>query len=105
MKVMDFRHITPCGECCIGCLKKENGFCKGCIETSGKCEEWTGSGGCPIYLCANKHNVKFCGLCLEFPCEFLVKKVTWNKVIVKHLAKLAEEYKNIGGLSDDKDDR
>ncbi|WP_442871707.1 DUF3795 domain-containing protein [Anaerocolumna sp. MB42-C2] len=34
-------------------------ICKGCIETDGNCKEWSQSGGCPIYKCANKHNVSF----------------------------------------------
>jgi len=93
MRKMDFIHITPCGESCIGCMKKKNGLCRGCIETLGKCEEWTESKGCPIYLCSIKHNVRFCGLCPEFPCDWLVSKVTWNPDIVRYLTKLADEYK------------
>ena len=93
MRKKDFIHITPCGESCIRCMKKKNGFCKGCIETSGKCEEWTESKGCPIYQCSAKHNVRFCGLCPEFPCDWLVSKVTWYPDIVRYLTKLADEYR------------
>jgi len=93
MRKTDFIHITPCGESCIRCMKKKNGFCKGCIETSGKCEEWTESKGCPIYQCSAKHNVRFCGLCPEFPCDWLVSKVTWYPDIVRYLTKLADEYR------------
>ena len=31
--MMDFRHITPCGECCVGCPKKADGLCQGCGYT------------------------------------------------------------------------
>jgi len=65
----DFSKITACGECCVGCKKKEFGFCKGCIESEGNCKEWEKSGGCPIYKCAMKHNVQFCVLCLTYGCR------------------------------------
>ena len=89
---IDFEKITPCGERCSGCAKKESGFCQGCIESNGNCREWTESGGCPIYKCAAEHNVKFCGLCVEFPCDWLVEKVTWNKNIVADLTELKKRY-------------
>ena len=54
-KQIDFRMITPCGECCAGCLKKQDGFCQGCLESGGKCKEWEQSGGCPIFLCCVEH--------------------------------------------------
>ena len=94
MNHIDFTKITACGECCVGCKKKEEGICGGCIETDGQCKEWSQSGGCPIYLCARQHNIQFCGLCEEFPCEWLVNKVTWNPNIVQDLSKLAEIYIN-----------
>ena len=94
MKEVDFARVTACGECCTGCKKKAAGDCEGCIESGGYCKEWTGSGGCPIYLCAAKHTVQFCGLCNELPCKFLVEKVTWNKNVVKDLTVLANEYEN-----------
>jgi ribosomal protein S18 acetylase RimI-like enzyme len=89
---IDFSIITPCGECCIGCKKKENGFCEGCIESKGNCKEWKESKGCPIFKCAKNHNVQFCGLCNEFPCKWLIEKVTWNQNIVGDLKKLSEIY-------------
>lgn len=92
MENKDFTQITACGECCAGCQKKENGFCEGCIESDGHCKEWAGSKGCPIHKCAKQHGVSFCGLCSEFPCDWLVEKVTWNKNIVKDLTKLAQIY-------------
>ena len=92
MEEKDFTTITACGECCVGCKKKEEGLCSGCIETDGNCKEWAESGGCPIHKCARKHNVQFCGLCNEFPCQWLVQKITWNPNIVEHLTKLAKQY-------------
>ncbi len=89
---IDFTTITACGECCVGCKKKESGFCKGCIESDGHCEEWAQSKGCPIYQCAKEHNIQFCGLCLAFPCNWLTEKITWNPHITEHLAKLADLY-------------
>jgi hypothetical protein len=94
-KHIDFSKITACGECCYGCKKQEDGLCEGCIESDGHCKEWTQSKGCPIYKCAKKHKVQFCGLCFEFPCKWLVEKVTWNPNIVVDLTKLAKRYKEI----------
>ena len=31
----DFTTVTACGEFCIGCSKKKEGICPGCIETDG----------------------------------------------------------------------
>jgi len=92
MTNIDFSAITACGECCAGCRKNAEGFCGGCIETDGNCQEWAESGGCPIYKCAVRHNVSFCGLCGEFPCDWLVQKVTWNPRIVEDLTKLKNIY-------------
>ena len=93
MDIRDFSKITACGESCVDCSKKEEGFCQGCIETDGKCKEWEQSGGCPIYKCTKRHNVKFCGLCTEFPCEWLLSKITWKQNVVEELSILAKEYK------------
>ena len=90
---IDFTTITPCGECCVGCQKKEAGICQGCIESDGNCKEWTESGGCPIYKCAKEHQVQFCGLCSEFPCSWLSKTITWNPNIVEHQTSLSIAYK------------
>ncbi len=89
---IDFTTITACGECCVECKKKECGICKGCIESDGHCEEWTQSEVCPIHKCARKHKVQFCGLCKEFPCEWLVQKVVWRQNIVEELKGLADWY-------------
>lgn len=90
---IDFTTITACGECCIGCKKKEENQCLGCIESDGNCKEWEQSGGCPIYKCAKKHEVQFCGLCKEFPCDWLVKKITWRTNMVEELSELANQYR------------
>ena len=56
--MIDFRRITPCGECCEGCKKKADGLCHGCLETGGHCDEWAGSGVCPTYACCKEHAVR-----------------------------------------------
>lgn len=89
---IDFTKITACGECCVGCKKKESGLCKGCIESEGHCEEWVQSKGCPIYKCAKEHHVQFCGLCTEFPCDWLVEKIVWRTNVVEELTQLAHLY-------------
>ena len=35
----DFTTITACGECCVGCAKKKDGSCPGCIESDGRVPE------------------------------------------------------------------
>jgi len=89
----DFNTLTPCGECCVGCPKKASGFCAGCMESAGNCREWPESGGCPIFYCAARHGVPFCGLCAEFPCEWLPEKVSWNPHILTKQTALAAEYR------------
>ena len=89
----DFTTMTACGECCIGCSKKESGVCPGCIEAEGKVPEWAESGICKIYACCREHNTRFCFLCEDFPCENLPKMIFWNPDIVNHLSQLREEYK------------
>ncbi|MDD3193216.1 MAG: DUF3795 domain-containing protein [Oscillospiraceae bacterium] len=96
---VDFRTVTPCGECCVGCPKKRDGFCKGCIESGGRCKEWEASGGCPIFRCAMEHGVSFCGLCPDFPCAWLPKKASWNPRIVAELTDLARRYREQDPLS------
>ena len=92
MDNIDFTKITACGEYCVGCKKKEDGLCEGCIESDGHCKEWAQSKGCPIHKCAKQHKVQFCGLCHEFPCDWLIEKVTWNPNIVEDLTNLAKIY-------------
>jgi len=88
----DFTKITACGECCVGCKKKKEGLCQGCIESDGHCKEWAQSGQCPVHKCAREHGVQFCGLCIEFPCSELTKKIHWNPNIIEHLTDLAIAY-------------
>lgn len=90
---MDWTTVTACGECCVGCKKKENGICQGRIESDGHCVEWAQSDGCPIHKCAREHKVQFCGLCKEFPCEGLIQKIWWRKSIVEELTELANLYR------------
>ena len=89
---IDFTKITACGENCVGCKKKQEGVCQGCIESDGHCIEWTESDGCPIHKCAKKHQVQFCGLCEEFPCNWLREKIVWNPNAIDHLTQMAELY-------------
>ena len=93
MNSIDFTKTTACGECCVACKKKEEGLCEGCIESDGHCKEWAQSKGCPIHKCAKEHNVGFCGLCSDFPCEWLPQKVTWNPDIIEDLKKLVKLYR------------
>lgn len=47
MERIDFNVITPCGECCIGSKKKNEGFCQGCIESGGNDVDGKHSINCP----------------------------------------------------------
>lgn len=89
---IDFATITACGECCTGCEKRRASKCKGCIEADGYVPEWADSGRCKVHQCARKHNVQFCGICQEFPCEQLTSIIHWNPNIVEHLYELAKKY-------------
>lgn len=91
-KIKYFDSITPCGECCDDCQHKLSGDCKGCRETDGKCiKMW--SNGCEIYKCCLNHKVHFCGLCEEFPCQWLTAKIcSWNPKGIDNLRNLAEQY-------------
>ena len=88
----DFSTLTACGECCVGCSKKLNGSCPGCIEADGRVPEWAESGRCKIHACARDHGVQFCGLCELFPCEKLPAMIPWNADIIDHLSALRDEY-------------
>ena len=61
MENIDFNIITACGECCVGCKKKEEGLCEQCNESEGHCKEWAQSKGCPIHKCTQEHKTQFCG--------------------------------------------
>ena len=88
----DFSTITACGECCVGCSKKIDGLCPGCIEADGHVPEWAQSGMCKVHACCKEHNARFCGLCSEFPCDKLPQMISWNPEIIKHLSALRDEY-------------
>ena len=88
----DFTTVTACGECCIGCAKKESGTCPGCIEAEGKVPEWAESGICRIYACCAEHNTRYCFLCENFPCEKLPKMMPWRTEVVDQLSELRDEY-------------
>ena len=90
----DFTTMTACGECCIGCSKKESGMCPGCNEAEGKVPEWAESGICRIYACCKEHNTRFCFLCENFPCENLPEMMPWKADVVDHFSELREEYRN-----------
>lgn len=97
---IDFTTITACGECCVGCQKRVDGICKGCIEADGYVPEWSASGRCKVHACARSHNVQFCGICDAFPCLQLTTVIHWNPDIVEHLSVLAEKYHRQGGADE-----
>lgn len=90
---IDLSKVTACGECCDNCKHREEISCKGCIETDGYCAMWIESGRCKIHACAREHNVQFCGLCPEFPCADLEKKIHWRENVVDELRTFAENFK------------
>ena len=90
--MMDLTRLTPCGECCDGCRKRAEGLCRGCLETGGHCEEWSGSGECPTYACCRAHGVPFCGVCPAFPCDHL-PMLKWRPDCVRELTELAKAYR------------
>lgn len=50
--------------------------------------------GCAICECCEKHDALFCGLCNEFPCEWLRGKIgEWDAVGIERLSLLADEYR------------
>ena len=88
----DFDRITPCGGDCTTCVHFINGECIGCLRNGGECVHmW--ENGCDIFRCCKKHGVKFCGLCKDFPCEWIAGTISrWDKDGIKKLKLLAEEY-------------
>ena len=91
----DFSTLTACGECCVGCPKKLDGRCPGCIDADGQVPEWAESGRCKVHACTRNHHVQFCGLCAEFPCAKLPSLISWNPDIVERMTALRNEYKRI----------
>lgn len=81
----DFSKITPCGGNCETCGFFHDGGCVGCREN-----------GCRIFQCCEEHGAYFCGLCWEFPCEFIKNKLAeWDKNGVYKLTQLAREYREL----------
>ena len=93
--MLSFSTITACGECCVGCPKKLDGRCPGCIEADGRVPEWAKSGRCKVHACTRDHHVQFCGLCAEFPCEKLPELISWNPDIIEQMTVLRNEYRRI----------
>jgi hypothetical protein len=63
--------MSPCGLDCGACEWHAGGkqpSCAGCNEIKGK-PFW---GMCPTYACAQEHETKHCGICVEFPCDKFV---------------------------------
>lgn len=60
---------SRCGLHCLSCEYKTDGRCGGCIETSGH----PFHGECPVAMCCQNRNLKYCGLCEAFPCELLTQ--------------------------------
>lgn len=88
----DFSKITPCGGSCETCGFFRDGGCVGCRENGGKCVKmWENE--CRIFRCCEEHGAFFCGLCRDFPCEYIESKVAeWDKNGVYKLKELAEEF-------------
>ena len=91
----DFSVITACGESCVRCPKKADGRCPGCIEADGRVPEWAESGRCRVHACTREHQVPFCGLCVEFPCDKLTEMISWNPDIEEQMTALRNEYRSI----------
>ena len=90
----DFSQVTPCGGSCTGCEHYASKKCEGCLVTKGACLKL--GHPCRVYKCCDDRNIKFCGLCEEYPCEFMEKKITaWDPNAIERGRILAEEYKNI----------
>jgi len=87
----DFDKITPCGGDCSDCqyfLSKE---CEGCLKTGGKrAKMWESS--CSVYDCCKRNGVKFCGLCVNFPCGDFYKITQWDKDALNKHKEAAEKY-------------
>ena len=90
---MNYAHITPCGECCDGCEKHISGVCQGCREADGHCEEWAGTGVCPVFASCKEHGAAFCGACGEFPCERLPQLLHWRPDCIAELRATAGAYR------------
>ncbi len=90
---LDYSELTACGEYCVGCYKKKEGICQGCIEADGYVTEWAQSGRCKVHACTREHNVTFCGLCAEFPCKGIKDMIHWKPNVIEQMRELAEGYR------------
>lgn len=89
---IDFSEITACGGNCSGCAYFKSKECEGCNKNGGKCVKmWENS--CKICECCREHKVLFCGLCGEFPCDWLKNTLTWEKDAIERLGECGEEYR------------
>lgn len=88
----DFSRITACGGCCDDCEFFIKEQCKGCIATGGERMFEGRKSTCEICACCREHQVSFCGICKEFPCDWIVKKIDWDKDGIEKLRRLGEEY-------------
>lgn len=89
---MNFNDITACGGNCTGCSHYTAGECIGCNNNGGHCVSmW--ENGCAICACCREHQVPFCGLCKEFPCDWIVTKLgEWDARGIHRMGQLAEQY-------------
>ena len=88
---MDFANITACGGDCTGCEHYKSGECVGCNSNGGICVKlW--SSECSLCKCCREHNVRFCGVCDDFPCGLLKITLTWDKDGIENLKRLGEIY-------------
>ncbi|MDE7302050.1 MAG: DUF3795 domain-containing protein [Oscillospiraceae bacterium] len=88
----DFSTVTPCGGNCGDC-KHFGAECEGCFANGGKCVHmW--ENGCRVFRCCDEHNVRFCGLCGEFPCDYVKDNLPkWDKDAIGRLERLGAEYR------------
>lgn len=87
-----FVNITACGGDCTGCEHYISSECEGCNANGGKCiKMW--QNGCKICKCCKEHGVQFCGICEEFPCEWLEKTLVWESDGIGRLENLGKAYK------------
>lgn len=87
----DFEKITPCGGDCSDCEHLLNNECEGCLKNGGSRVKLWGK-SCSIYECCERHGVKFCGLCGEFPCKEFDRIKEWDKDAAEKHRQMAEEY-------------
>ena len=92
MDMIDFSKVTPCGGCCSDCEHFKNSECRSCIATGGERVFRGVKSTCDIFKCCKAHNVSFCGICSEFPCQWLVNTITWDENGIENLRKLKDEY-------------